>query len=129
MFSPKRKCVLINHLHGAGGGGDTARVSGREVVRERQAVEVDEGVAHGVHEGVRRRPPAGVPDAALIEPRRRGEPMIRVSAVREGGDEEAEEEEERVDGGCEQSGGQGGEQVERLHCCRLDRLVRSEDSV
>jgi hypothetical protein len=92
------------------------------VVRERQAIEVDESVAHGVHESVRRRLPSGVPEAALVEPRRRGHPVVRVSTAREGGHKKAEEEEERVDGGGEQSGGQGGEQVERLHCWLLGFL-------
>jgi hypothetical protein len=91
------------------------------VVRERQPVEVDESVAHGVHESVRRRLPSVVPDAALVEPRRRGHPVVRVSAA-QGGHQKAEEEEERVDGGGKQSGGQGGEQVERLHCWLLGFL-------
>ena len=82
---------------------------------ERQPVEVDERVARGVLEGVRRRAPARVPDAALVEPRRRVVPIGGGSAARVA-DEEAEEEQERVEGGGGDGRGQRGEQVERLHC-------------
>ena len=80
------------------------------MVRERQSVEVDEGVARGVLKGVRRRAPARVPDAALVEPRRRVVPIGRGSVA-----PVAEEEQERVEGGGGEGRGQGGEQVERLH--------------
>lgn len=64
------------------------------MVRELQAVEVDERVTHGVLEGVRRRAPARVPDAALVEHRGAGgEPTAGVMAALE---EEAEEEGERL---------------------------------
>lgn len=111
--------------HGAGGGSDAAGFVGGEVVGERQSVEVDEGVARGVLEGVRRRAPARVPDAALVEPRRRGGPIGggrgRGSTERVA-DEEAEEEQERVEGGGDERRGQGGEQAERLHGCCSDLL-------
>jgi hypothetical protein len=85
------------------------------VAGERQSVEVDEGVARGVLEGVRRRAPSRVPDPALVEPRRRGGPIIGRGSAARVAEEEAEEQQERVEGGCDEGRGQGGQQVERLH--------------
>ena len=85
------------------------------MVWERQAVEVDERVAHGVLEGVRRRAPARVPDTALVQPGGAvGGPTAGVVSVLE---EDAEEEEEGLESGGDEGSGQGGEQVERLHGC------------
>lgn len=58
---------------------------------ERQSVEVDEGVARGVLEGVRRRAPSRVPDPALVEPRRCGGPIIGRGSAARVAEEEAEE--------------------------------------
>lgn len=107
--------VEIRDSHGARGGDDASRFVGGEVVRERHAVEIDERVAHGVLEGVRRWAPTGVPDAALVEPRGGGGGSRPASGVMAALEEEAEEEEEGLEGGGDEGSGQGGEQVERLH--------------
>ena len=40
----------------------------RKIYNNNEVVEVHEGVAHGILEGMPRRPPARVPDAALVQP-------------------------------------------------------------
>lgn len=111
--------VAKGGLHGAGGGGDAASLGGGEVAGEGEEVEVDERVAHGVLEGVPRRPPPRVPSPSLVEPRGGGGGG---GAACEG-EEEAKEEQQGVDGGGEEGGGQGGQQVERLHCCCFDLWI------